>query len=269
MSGFSAEWLTLRESYDIRARNPVVLGAAISPLKSKGTVRLVDLACGTGSTLRSLSPQLSARQHWDLVDDDPRLLSAARGSNFAGDVDLNTVRLDLNGDFETVLNQPNDLITTSALLDLVSEAWLDRFARHATARALPVYAALTYDGRIELSPVDPTDAAIAAAVNAHQLSDKGFGPALGPSAAVAAISRFETLGYSIVQGNSDWVIGTADRDIQIELLNGWAAAASEMQSLPRREIDGWLTRRQRAVDRHASTMQVGHVDFFATPSTTR
>jgi hypothetical protein len=269
MSGFSAEWLTLRESYDVRARNPVVLGAAIARLKSKRVVRLVDLACGTGSTLRSLSPQLPAQQHWDLVDNDPHLLNLACAANFAGEVDLNAVPLDLNGDFEIMLNRPRDLITTSALLDLVSDAWLDRFARHVAARGLPVYAALTYDGRVELSPADPTDAAIVGAVNAHQHTDKGFGPALGPSAPAAAISRFKTLGYEIVQGNSDWMIGTADRNIQTELLNGWANAASEMRSLPGREIDSWLTRRLHAVDQCASTMRVGHVDFFATPSTTR
>ena len=60
-------------------------------------------------------------------------------------------------------------------------------ARTIAARALPVYAALTYDGRIDLSPADPLDATIASAVNAHQHTDKGFGPALGPSAAAAAI----------------------------------------------------------------------------------
>lgn len=269
MSGFSVQWLTLREGYDLRARNPAVLGAVISLLKSKSAVRLVDLACGTGSTLRTLSPHLPAGQHWDLVDNCSHLLTAACGGSSSDDVGLNAVQLDLNGDFEVVLNQPSDLITISALLDLVSETWLDRFARHVAARALPVYAALTYDGRIDLSPADPTDAAIAVAVNDHQGTDKGFGPALGPSAAVAAISRFETLGYSIVRGNSDWVIGTADQDIQIELLNGWAAAASEMQSLPSREVDNWLTRRRAAVCQRASTMRVGHVDFFATPSTTR
>jgi len=269
MSGFSVEWLTLREGYDLRARNPAVLGAAISLLKSKRAVRLVDLACGAGSTLRTLSPLLPARQHWDLVDNDPRLLNAACIGSTSDDVVLNTVQHDLNGDFEAVLNQPSDLITTSALLDLVSEAWLNRFARQLATRALPVYAALSYDGRIELSPVDEMDAAIAAAVNDHQRTDKGFGPALGPSAAVASISRFEALGYSIVQGNSDWVIGTADQEIQIELLNGWAAAASEMQSLPGHEVDGWLTRRWEAVDQRASTMRVGHVDFLATPSTMR
>jgi hypothetical protein len=269
MSEFSVEWLSLREGYDQRARNPIVLAAVTSLLKSKTSVRVIDVACGTGSTFRTLSPHLPARQHWDLVDNDPRLLSAASGGKSSDDVSLNAVQLDLNGDLEAMLSRPSDLITISALLDLVSEAWIDRFACHAAARALPIYAALTYNGRIDLSPIDPTDAAIAAAVNAHQRSDKGFGPALGPSGAVAAILKFETFGYSVLQGTSDWAIGTADQDIQIELLNGWAAAANEVKSLPAREIDNWLTRRKVAVERCASRMRVGHIDFVATPSTTR
>jgi SAM-dependent methyltransferase len=269
MSGFSIEWLALREGYDRRARNPEVLAAAISSLRSKSTVRLVDLACGTGSTLRSLGPHLTARQFWDLVDNDPRLLDAARQANASNDANLNAVRLDLNRDIEAALDRPGDLVTMSALLDLVSEDWLNRFARHAAARAVPLYAALTYDGRIELSPSNPMDPAVTAAVNAHQLTDKGFGPALGPSGATAAISRFEALGYSVLRGHSDWVIGTADQAIQIELLNGWAAAAREMQSLPTQDINDWLARRRAAVDRQSSTMRVGHVDFFAVPSAMR
>ena len=269
MSGFSVEWLGLRESYDRRARNSQVLAAVTSLLQSKSAVRLVDLACGAGSTLRTLGPHLPARQHWDLVDNDPRLLDVASRENASNEVSLNTVRLDFSSDIEVALDRPSDLVTISALLDLVSEAWLDRFARHAAARALPVYAALTYDGRLELSPSDPADAAMAAAVNAHQLTDKGFGPALGSSGAIAAISKFEALGYSVLQGYSDWVIGTADREIQIELLDGWGAAARKMQSLPRGEIDDWLVRRRVFVDRRVSTMRVGHVDFFATPSVMR
>jgi Methyltransferase domain len=268
MSGFSVEWLTLRESYDARARNPAVLHAVTSLLRSKSAVRVVDLGCGTGSTLRTLSPHLPLPQHWDLVDNDPGLLNAACSANAPQDVSLSAVQVDLNGDFEKALDRPSDLITISALLDLVSEAWLDRFTRHVT-RASPVYAALSYDGRIELSPSDPIDAAVTAAVNAHQRTDKGFGPALGPTGAAAAISRFESLGYSVLQGTSDWMIGTADQEMQIELLNGWAAAAHEIESMPGGEIDGWLIRRKAAVDRSASTMRVGHVDFLATPSTMR
>lgn len=269
MSGFSAEWLALRESYDLRARNPIVLDAVATWFKSLDAINVVDLACGAGSTIRALSSHLPARQHWDLVDSDPRLLALACSGKSTGDVRLHAVPLDLSGNFEVVLDGTKDVITISALLDLVSEIWLDRFARDIVARALPVYAALTYDGRVDLSPADPLDATIASAVNAHQQTDKGFGPALGPSAAAAAISRFEELGYSVVHGNSDWAIGTADQEIQLELLAGWAMAASEVEALPRCDIDNWLARRKNKVGARASTMRVGHVDFFATPIATR
>ena len=269
MSGFSAEWLALRENYDLRARNPIVLDAVASWFKSLHAINVVDLACGAGSTIRALSPHLPARQHWDLVDSDQRLLALACSGKFSGDVKLNAVPLDLSGDFEAVLDGTKDVITISALLDLVSEIWLDRFARHVASHMLPVYAALTYDGRIDISPSDPLDEAITSAVNAHQRTDKGFGPALGPSAAAVAISQFKALGYSIVQGKSDWVIGTADREIQDELLAGWAGAASEVKPLPRPDIDKWLVRRSNAVRERVSTIRVGHVDFFATPSVMR
>ena len=265
MSGFSAEWLALRESHDVRARNRVVLDAVATMFKRRDAANVVDLACGAGSTVRALSSHLPARQHWHLVDNDQRLLTLACSGKYAGDVKLDAVALDLSGNFEVVFDGTIDLITVSALLDLVSEPWLDRFARNIAARTLPVYAALTYDGRIDLSPADPLDATIASAVNAHQRTDKGFGPALGPSAAAAAISRFEALGYSVVAGSSDWLIGTDDHEIQLELLTGWANAAREVQALPHCDIDNWLTRRKHGIGARASTMRVGHVDFLATP----
>jgi hypothetical protein len=265
MSGFSAEWLALRESHDVRARNRVVLDAVATMFKRRDAANVVDLACGAGSTVRALSSHLPVRQHWHLVDNDQRLLTLACSGKYAGDVKLDAVALDLSGNFEVVFDGTIDLITVSALLDLVSEPWLDRFTRNIAARTLPVYAALTYDGRIDLSPADPLDATIASAVNAHQRTDKGFGPALGPSAAAAAISRFEALGYSVVHGSSGWLIGTDDHEIQLELLTGWANAAREVQALPHCDIDNWLTRRKHGIGARVSTMRVGHVDFLATP----
>ena len=157
------------------------------------------------------------------------------------------VPLDLAHDLEAALDGAVDLVTTSALLDLVSEAWLDRFAVEAAARRLPVYAALSYDGRTEFDPADPLDEKIVAAVNAHQRTDKGFGPALGPAAARAAIERFEQLGYSVVQGTSDWMFAPSDREIQIEALAGWAAAAREIGDPQLADVLGWLTRRRELV----------------------
>jgi hypothetical protein len=269
MSGFSADWLMLREPYDLRARNRTVLDAVATSLKPRSSVRVFDLACGTGSTLRALSPHLPKLQNWTLIDNDLDLLARATATPPAEDVAITAIPFDLNRDLGATLDRTIDLVALSALLDLVSDTWLDRLAVALAASSIPLYAALSYDGRTGFTPPDPFDAAIAAAVNAHQRIDKGFGPALGPSAATFAISGFEALGYSVVHGTSDWVMGPDDRDMQTEILTGWASAAHEMGALPATDIAAWLTRRCAAVSSRCSSLQVGHVDFFATPSATR
>ena len=77
VTGFSADWLALREPYDVRARNPAVLDAVIAAFKGYPSIRIVDLACGTGSTLRALAPHLPAPQNWQLADNDLSLLARA------------------------------------------------------------------------------------------------------------------------------------------------------------------------------------------------
>ena len=269
MSGFSADWLALREPYDARARSPAVLAAVVASLKGCPSVRIVDLACGTGSTLRALAPGLATPQNWRLADNDLSLLARATAMPRPAGVAVTAIPLDLNRDLEAVLDGPVDLVTTSALLDLVSQVWLERLAVEIAARSIPIYAALSYDGRIEFEPADQSDAAIVAAVNAHQRTDKGFGLALGPTAASFAIARFEKLGYSVIHGTSDWVIGPDDRDIQMEIFAGWASAAREMSDLALADTVGWLTRRRDAVTAGRSSIRVGHVDIFARPMGTR
>ena len=269
MSGFSAEWLALREPFDLRARNPQVLEAVRALLQAHSAVRIADLACGTGSTVRSLHMWLPTRQHWHLVDNDPDLLAIARNAIRGQNTELNAIQLDLGNDLEAVVEAPLELITMSALLDLVSEDWLEKLLRKVTARGIPVYAALTYDGRIELSPADPFDAAIISAFNAHQGTDKGFGPALGPAAAAVAIAGFESSDYRVVYGNSDWVIGPDDRAMQVELLQGLVSAARGMKTLADADAAAWLVRRAKLVSDGLSSMRVGHVDLLAFPSATR
>ncbi len=261
MSGFSASWLALREPHDLRARNREVLESVVTAFASHVSLNVADIGCGTGSTYRAVSPHLPPGQRWRLYDNDLSLLARA-----AGRPDITTVPLDLAHDLEGALDGPVDLVATSALLDLVSAAWLERFATEVAARRLPVYAALSYDGRAELDPSDPMDDKIVAAVNKHQRTDKGFGPALGPAAAQTAIERFEQLDYAVGAGQSDWVFRPDDKEIQTETLTGWAAAAGEIGALPLADLAGWLDRRRQWVVAGRSTIRVGHIDFFARPT---
>jgi hypothetical protein len=268
MSGFAAEWLALREPYDREARDPAILDAVVASLAGHPLITIADLACGTGSTLRALSPRLKGQQNWRLVDNDLGLLARASAGASPGVSLLPTV-LDLNRDLEAALDGPVDLVTASALLDLVSGDWLGRLIMEIAARKIPLYAALTHDGRIVFDPSVSGDAGIVAAVNRHQQRDKGFGPALGPAAAATAIARLKTVGYSVDHGTADWTFGPDDRAIQTEILSGWAAAARETGDLPLAEIGSWLERRRDTVAAGRSSIRVGHVDIFARPIGTR
>jgi len=263
MTGFSADWLALREPHDARARNSAVLNAVVTSFAGNRSVRIVDLACGTGSTVRALAPRFPAEQNWRLADNDLSLLARASAMARPAGVTLTAIPIDLNHDLEAALDGPIDLVTTSALLDLVSEDWLERLAVETQARSIPIYAALSYDGRIDISPSHPFDAEIITAVNAHQRRDKGFGPALGPMVARTAVARFEALGCSVVQGAADWVIGASDRKFQMEIFSGWAGAARETGDLALSDTVEWLTFRRDAVAAGRSSVRVGHVDFFA------
>jgi hypothetical protein len=263
VSGFSAEWLKLREPYDIKARNTGVLDAVASAFAGQSSLAIVDLACGTGATRRAISALLAQRQSWRLVDNDLSLLARVAPSATEPDNAVVTVPIDIAHDLEAALDGLLDLVTTSALLDLVSPAWLERLAVETAARRLPIYAALTYDGSVTFQPTDALDTTMTEAVNRHQRGDKGFGPALGPSAAAAAVAQFKALHYAVVQGRSDWNFGPSDAEIQLEFLTGWATAAREIDSVPLPDIIGWLTRRRDYVAAGRSSICVGHVDFFA------
>jgi hypothetical protein len=266
MSGFSAEWLALREPHDLRARNREVLDAVAALFREQSAIAVVDLACGAGASVRALGPLLPQRQSWRLADNDLGLLARAAGAARPPQITVDARPIDLARDLELALEAPLDLVTCSALFDLVSASWLERLVVEVAARRLPLYAALSYDGKVALDPSAPLDAEIVAAVNRHQRRDKGFGPALGPVAATWAIKQFERIGYSVQQGRSDWVFGPDDGAIQNEVLSGWASAARELRRLPAERIIAWLTQRREWVADRRARMRVGHIDLFARPA---
>jgi methyltransferase family protein len=265
MSGFSAQWLAMREPYDLRARSASVLDAVAAAFRDQSAVAVVDLACGAGASVRAIGPRLPARQSWLLVDNDLGLLARAATLAQPPRLSAKAQAVDLARDLELALDGPLDLVTCSALLDLVSVEWLERLVVEAAARRLPVYAALSYDGRAVLAPGDAFDAEMVAAVNRHQRRDKGFGPALGPQAAALAVARFEAVGYGVVQGRSDWMFEAHDSAIQNSILAGWATAAGELGDVPLDRIAAWFTHRRELVADTRSQLQVGHIDLFATP----
>jgi hypothetical protein len=285
VSGFSAQWLELREPFDAAARaEPLVteLRAHLGSGTPGAPLAIVDLGAGAGSNFRYLAPLLGGVQHWRLADHEPKLLEAAiatthawaeargadvrrsgaslaiRAAGFACDVECEPVDL---ADLSAVELPRGGLVTAAALLDLVSHEWLDSLARGCRAARAGIYFALSYDGRTTASPAEPEDAEILTLFNSHQRSDKGFGPALGPTAADAAQTLFAAHGYSLSFAQSDWVIGHRASAMQLALLDGWLDAAGEVEPPRRAALTGWHERRRAHVAAGLSVLRIGHVDL--------
>ena len=252
MTGFSAEWLALREPADAAARSATLASFATTGVKT--AMRGLDLGGGTGANVRYLSSRVRSPQHWTIVDNDAALL--ARAPAYA-----ETHRADLNAvvDDETLFPGAT-LVTASALLDLVSEEWLATLVQRCRAANAAVLFALTYDGRILCSPEEPEDDDVRQLVNAHQKTDKGFGPALGPDAAAAAASLLSVAGYTTRQERTDWKLTGDMRILPRELVTGWAGAASEMAPDRRDAVTDWHSRRMAHIDAGRSRIVVGHID---------
>ncbi len=280
MTGFSADWLALREQADHRARDPATLTRVVAHLARLALPEIVDLGCGSGSNLRALAPRLGARQRWRLVDNDAALLDAARealirwadahrldaGGGVTLEKDGKVVEValhcaDLSSDMEALLDAGCDLVTAAALFDLVSAPWLDRFIGALAMRNLPLYAALTYNGVERWTPPHAADAAMLEAFHVHQGGDKGFGPAAGPDAPTLLRAAFEELGWDMHVGESPWRLGTDDARLIAALADGAAAAVAETRLVAPDDVEAW-----RASRRAAEACVIGHSDLFALPA---
>jgi len=284
MTAFSEQWLQLREPLDAASRAATLIDTLAGLLPAR-PLRAIDLATGTGTNLRYLAPRLGGLQDWCLIDHDAALLAAlpARLASWAKQADaviddgadalsiaatgfdcrVRIVNADLTASIDTLEIPDGALLSASALLDLVSDAWLEALAaRCRRANAVALFA-LTYDGTMQFQPPEPEDALIATLVNHHQRTDKGFGPALGPTAAARAAEIFGTLGFSVETARSDWHIGHAERAIQQTLLDDWAGAATAFAPETLATVESWANRRRRHIADRSSSMVVGHVDLVA------
>lgn len=251
--GFEASWLTLREPADARARNTDVFEQALRHVSTGSPV--LDLGCGTGATARAFAAQGASDIDWRLFDNDAVLLTHAsarhpKATTHEGDL----------ADIDALPLEDVHLVTASALLDLVSQEWLMRFADRLSRAGIPFYAVLSYDGHMRWTPADPDDAAVTRAFNAHQCGDKGFGPALGPEAGDTSARIFRDHGFEVTRAQSPWRLGPQDDALHEALLTGIAGAATEAGC---DVAQAWLERRRDGLMQLHG--EIGHVDLLATP----
>jgi len=278
MTGFSAQWLALREPADHRARDTSLRDQVVHDLAHlarvrPGPIKFVDLGCGSGSNLRALAPHMPATQHWTLVDYDPALLSAAKAAlvqwadQMVSDQDMlvllkNDKHIsvkflceDLSSNLEDVLALPTDLLTAAAFFDLVAEDWLERFCGLLRS---PLYTVLTYNGQEIWHPPEPMDAAMLKAFHAHQQTDKGFGAAAGPNAVNVMETLLKARGFAVSKAQSPWKLAAADCNLIEQLAIGSAGAVLETKQVSAEEVSAWKKSRSMA-----QTCEIGHTDLYA------
>ena len=274
METFDPSWLALREPVDHRSRAEVLLAPLCDAWRARGWSRVLDLGSGTGSNLRYLTTHLPAGQDWVLVDHDPdHLRRLGRADTPASVRSLTIVPGDLV--HEGLAGIPHaDLVTASALLDLVSDDWLRSVVDACADGGRGAHFALSYDGEIRWSAggesagqreEDPDDVAVREAVNAHQIGNKGLGQALGPAAGSVAERLFRTAGYQTRISQSPWRLGADDAPIVRRLIDGWEVAAAEVLPGAADRIRAWADRRRATVADGRFTLTVGHCDLLALP----
>lgn len=277
MTGFSAQWLALRDGADRRARSAALDMAVAQALAPLALPRIADLGAGTGANLLALAPRLGPHQHWLLLDHDAALADAARDRLAAAAQDARTEGADLllrlggkavRVSFATVdlaaapaaaLAFKPDLVTASAFFDLVSADWCRRFAAALAGAGVAMHAALTCDGADEWLPAHEADAPVLAAFRADQRRDKGFGPAAGPEAGAILAAAFEAEGYQVLSEKTPWELGPDDGALIAALAEGTAGVARNA-GLPEETVTAWQASRT-----HATSCRIGHVDLFARP----
>ncbi|WP_019592094.1 hypothetical protein [Thioalkalivibrio sp. ALRh] len=257
---FAGDWLALREPADHAARPESLLGPLNDALAGcKTPLQVLDLGSGAGSNLRYLAPRLTGPQNWTLVDHDADLLATISAPD--GAVTVTPQVLDFSGAPPPV---PPDagLVTASALLDLVSASWLDRLVITLTEWPVPALFALSYDGRIEWSHPHAADERVRNAVNRHQRTDKGFGPALGPEAAAYCARALTANGLRVITETSDWQLRQGQAALAAALIGGWAEAAAEMEPQGRPLFQDWARSRVRDIADGRVHLSVGHCDML-------
>lgn len=280
-----SDWLAVREPADFAARSATLVEHVRHALASTDTVRGLDLCTGTGSNLRYLIDRLPGRQTWLAADRDARLLeelptklktwadgrgysmrtegrvSSLRGGRCECDVETRAMDLDR---LDAGLFEGRNLVTASALLDLVSESWLRLLAARCREASATALFTLTYDGRSSCDPVEPEDDMVRDLMNVHQKTDKGLGGrAEGPDAWSVAERVFTEAGYCVECAPSDWSIGPFERTFQRMLIEGWARAAVEIAPERADTIADWLGRRLEHLEAGRSRIVVNHVDMVA------
>ncbi|GAA4156467.1 SAM-dependent methyltransferase [Leifsonia shinshuensis] len=278
----SADWLALREAEDARARSrrlaravPGILGG-VPDGRAAGARPLAvhDLGSGTGSMMRWLAPQLPGPQTWVLHDWNAGLTARAVAGEPPEDRSGRPVAIESR---VTPLDRlapadlaGADLVTASALLDVVTAQEAHAIVDACVAVGAPVLLPLSVTGDVELRPWDPRDILVARAFNEHQRREVDGRRLLGRFGAPIARGLLGRAGWHVRTALTTWRLDRRDPRLLAEWFDGWLDAAVEQEEGDRDRVlldqaRGYRELRRDQQRLGALSAVVYHLDVLAWP----
>ena len=267
MPRVTSTWLGIREAADAAARSGELVALVRRHVTAGPRAVIHDLGCGTGAMGRWLAAQLPGDQHWIMHDRDPDLLERAAADMIEKSADGSAVTVETRlGDATQLTAADLDgatLVTSSALLDLLTRDEVERIAAACAGARCPALLTLSVVGRADLTPADPLDARIGAAFNAHQRRSVGDRRLLGPDAVEAAADAFSRHGARTYVRPSPWRLGSDRVEVLSAWFVGWLAAAVEQDPSLAVAAAGYSHRRLIDIAERRLQVTVHHLDLLA------
>jgi hypothetical protein len=272
LSGASAatlvdpDWLAARVAADDAARAatvstllPELSRYLIEAAEPGGTVQIIDLGAGTGANQRWLAPRLPIRQRWLHLDHNPVI---SRSLPLPAETVIVDKSVEALGQLLTEASGDRQLVTCSALLDVLTTKQIQSVCRAVIDNRVPVFFSLTVTGGLTLSPTDPHDQLLLAAFNDHQRRAGGAGPA----ATMLTLDLLRAAEFAVTTQETPWRL-TADSGLAFvdQMLEERLAAAVAQDPALARTATDWLELRRAQLAAGLLRIELDHCDILGLP----
>jgi hypothetical protein len=272
LSGASAatvvdpDWLAARVAADDAARAATVstllpeLNTYLIEAAGPGsTVQIIDLGAGTGANQRWLAPRLPIRQRWLHLDHNPVI---SRSLPLPAETEIVDESVEALGQLLTRASGGRQLVTCSALLDVLTTEQVEAVCRAVIDNRVPAFFSLTVTGGLRLSPTDPHDQLLLAAFNDHQRRAGGA----GPEATTLTVNLLRAAEFAVTTQKTPWRL-TAESGIAFvdQMLEERLAAAVAQDPALAGTAAAWLELRRAQLSAGLLQIELDHCDILGLP----
>ncbi len=259
-TGYTIEWLRLRQIYDERSRNPHLVAKVNQIIHSRSHIHIADLGAGIGSNFFFWVNKIQIPFLWDWIEVDPRFVGYANEFEIA--VPQNGHLEIINSNFEKYLDHypiPN-LIMANALLDVLNATQLTFLFKYCLTYQVPLYASINYLQTIFI-PAYPLDALYLELYDKHMIRRQESGYAIGPK--IHRLIESLKPKIPILAADSVWNLSSGDEKIMARLLQYMEGSIPDLIATDEMKMFlKWIDVKKELLNNHKLKMQINHKDYL-------